>query len=194
MNAGIVLGVSQNPECTGLSHPADLIQGHSGPEFETLGVWLKQLQLIGDDGSSLKCVSFGNLAQGWMCRNQSSVSHCPWFWEHLIFIWCAAVPPVQRVVFLYFFPCSFHCHLDCVSGQRGQVGPSELQSCVRWTFQVSHCLLADLWPPWQTLGCVVKMSLPLKTIQRWCCLVKKEEKGTVWLYECVAVWLNEDSK
>lgn len=38
MNAGIVLGVSQTPECTGLSHPADLIQGHSGHEFGMLGV------------------------------------------------------------------------------------------------------------------------------------------------------------
>lgn len=172
MNAGVVLGVSQNPECTGLSHPAGLIQGRSGPEFETLGVWLKQLQLIWGDGSSLKCVSYGSLAQGWVCISQSSVSHdCPWFWEHLIFIWCAAVPPV-------------HCHLACVSGQ---VGLSELQSFVRGTFQASHRLLADLWPPWQALGCVVEMSLPLKTIQRWYCLVKKEEKGAAWLYGCVAV-------
>lgn len=46
VNAGIVLGVSQTPECMGLSHPADLIQGHSGPELE-------QLQLIWDYGSSL---------------------------------------------------------------------------------------------------------------------------------------------
>lgn len=38
MNADSVLGASQNPECMGLTHPTDLIQGHSGPEFETLRV------------------------------------------------------------------------------------------------------------------------------------------------------------
>lgn len=54
MNAGIVLGVSQTPECMAYAIlPSDLIQGHRGPEFETLGVWLKQLQLIWDEGSSL---------------------------------------------------------------------------------------------------------------------------------------------
>lgn len=28
---------SKNPEYTGLTHPTKLIQGYSGPEFETLG-------------------------------------------------------------------------------------------------------------------------------------------------------------
>lgn len=36
MNAGIVPGVSQNRECVGLSLPADLMQGHSGPESEVI--------------------------------------------------------------------------------------------------------------------------------------------------------------
>lgn len=86
--------------------------------------------------------------------------------------------PQCRVVFSLFF--FFFLALSialCVSGQRDQVGFSELldeplgHPIIFW--QISDP------PPWQTLGCVAKMSLPLKTMQRSCCLVKKKEKGAV---------------
>ena len=50
MNADVVVDASQNLECVGLTCTTDLI--FRGTKYETLGVGLKHLQLILDNGSS----------------------------------------------------------------------------------------------------------------------------------------------
>ena len=47
----------------------------------------------------------------------------------------------------------------------------------------------------QKLGWMVKIHLPLKTIQRWCCLVNRSRERcclTIWMHSCLL--FNEDSK
>lgn len=162
-------GCFPNPRMHG---PVPSCWPNTGSQWAWIGAAPTDLRLW----ELLKCVFYGNLARGWVCRNQSSISHCPWFWEHLK-IWSTAISPSAELYFYtFFFSCSVHCPL-CLRSE----GSGGVFRVVRWTFVASHHLLADLWPtpladPWV---CGQNVSATEDNAEVML-LGQEKEKGAVW--------------